>query len=292
MAHLQHDAASPADPAQPSAPSGPTGPAAGEATTPAARPAAPPRAGETTCAVLSVERIAPNLVVLRVARPEGLEYEPGHYGRLGLRLDGSEQTTWRAYSFVSSPGESALEFLVTVIPGGVLSEPLAGLAPGDTVQVDPVARGFFVERELAPGDTLWMLSTGSGLGPYLSMLRDRGVLQRWQRLVLVHSVRTAAELAYADEIRAFAAEPGSPLRYLPVVTREPGAVALGDRIPALIERGTLEATADARLEPTGARAMVCGNPEFTGEMRKLLAARGFTPCRRIARGTMLFEHYW
>lgn len=292
MAHLHHDAPPSPDSGLPSAPSSPPGPATSEAVTPAARPAAPPRAQQASCAVLAVDRVAPNLAVLRVARPEGLDFEPGHYGRLGLHLDGAAQTTWRAYSFVSSPAESALEFLVTVIPGGALSEPLAALAPGDTVQVDPAARGFFVERELAPGDTLWMLATGSGLGPYVCMLRDGGVLQRWQRLVLVHSVRTAAELAYADEIRAIAARPGSPLRYLPVVTREPGAVALGDRIPALIASGALEAAADARLDPAGARVMVCGNPEFTSEMRKLLAARSFTPCRRAARGSMLFEHYW
>jgi ferredoxin--NADP+ reductase len=291
MAPPHSDASTHAGPGGSAARSGPSGEATPSPAA-AARPAAPPRPQEATCAVLAVRRIAPNLVVLRVARPDGLDFEPGHYGRLGLRLADASQTTWRAYSFVSAPGEAELEFLVTVIPGGVLSEPLAALSPGDTVQVDPAARGFFVERELAEGDTLWMLATGSGLGPYISMLRDRGVLRRWQRLVLVHSVRTAAELAYADEIRTFEAEPGSPLRYVPVVTREPGAAALGERIPTLIERGTLQTEADARLDPAGSRVMVCGNPEFTGEMRKLLAARGFTPCRRAARGSMLFEHYW
>jgi ferredoxin--NADP+ reductase len=238
-----------------------------------------------------VRRVAPSLVALRVARPDGLRFEPGHYGRLGLPVD-SPDPTWRAYSFVSSPDDPGLEFLVTEVPGALLSPRIAALSPGDEVMVDPVAMGFFVERELAPGDTLWMLATGSGVGPYVSMLRDGGVLRRWRRLLLVHSARTAAELAYADEIRARAAEPGSPLRYLPVVTREPGSTVLDERIPALLDHGTLEAAAGARLEPAGARAMVCGNPDFTGGMRRRLAARGFVPCRRAARGTMLFEHYW
>jgi ferredoxin--NADP+ reductase len=238
-----------------------------------------------------VLRVAPSLVALRVARPDGLRFEPGHYGRLGLPV-GSSGVVWRAYSFVSSPGDAELEFLVTTIPDGALSPRLAALAPGDQVMVDPVAMGFFVERELAPGDTLWMLATGSGIGPYVSMLRDGGVLRRWRRLVLVHSVRTADELAYGLELRTRAIAPGSPLQYLPVVTREPAGRPLVERIPALLEHGTLEAAAGVRLEPADSRAMVCGNPEFTGEMRRMLAARGFTPCRRAARGTMLFEHYW
>jgi ferredoxin--NADP+ reductase len=261
---------------------------------PAATPplrSGPPRTRPAACRVVDARQVAPTLVALRVARPEGLRFEPGHYGRLGLPV-GSPDVVWRAYSFVSSPGEATLEFLVTTIPGGALSPRLAALVAGDAVVVDPVARGFFVERELAPGDALWMLATGSGVGPYVSMLRDGGVMRRWRHLVLVHSVRTAAELACGAELRALADAPGSPLRYLPVVTRESAGFPLAERIPALLGHGTLEAAAGLPLEPTRSRAMVCGNPDFTGEMRRLLASRGFTPCRRAARGTMLFEHYW
>jgi ferredoxin--NADP+ reductase len=241
--------------------------------------------------VSSVRTLAPNLLVLRIPRPQALRFSPGHYGRIGLP-SGASGVLWRPYSFVSAPDDPELEFLVTIVEGGALSSRLAALVPGDEVTIDPVAMGFFVEQGLAPGDTLWMLATGSGVGPYVSMLREGGVLRRWRRRVLVHSVRTADELAYADELRRTDIRGEPVVRYVPLVTRSPDGGPASPRIPELLERGELEQAVGVALEPAGGRVMVCGNPGFAATMRRSLGARGFTPTRRATRGTMVFEHYW
>lgn len=228
---------------------------------------------------------------LRVDKPADFHFQPGHYARLGLPL-ADAAPLWRPYSIVSAPSEPQLEFLITLIPGGAFTGLLAKLCVGDPVMLESAAMGFFFEPQLAPGEDLWMLATGAGLGPYVSLLRTPEALARYRRLVLVHSVRGAAELAYADELTALAAASGGRLCYQPVVTREVGATVLSERIPQLIEDGRLPAHLGLSFDAATSRVMVCGNPDFTADMRRLLNARGFTPCRRGLAGCMLFENYW
>lgn len=253
--------------------------------------------------ITRVSAWAENLWSVHVSKPAGFTFTPGHYAKLGMPVTdkSAEQIpdtlpdqgpVWRAYSIVSSPAEDFLEFLVTLVPDGAMSRQLREAEPGAAVMVESAAMGFFIASQLAPGETLWMFSTGSGVGPYVSMLREGRVLEHYRKLVIVHSVRTVAELAYADEFRAFAARHGESISYVPVVTREAGKTLLSRRIPQLIESGELEAHAGVRLDVATARAMVCGNPEFTAEMRRLLSARAFQPCRRGLIGSMLFENYW
>lgn len=240
--------------------------------------------------VTALRRWTPMLWSLRIERPEDFRFAPGHYAKLGLTgPDG--QTVWRPYSIVSATDDPELEFLIVLIPGGAFSEPLSRIGVGQTVQLASALFGFFLEPQLSPGDSLWMLATGTGLGPYVSLLRTPGALDRYRRLIVVHSVRQAAELAYRDELEALAAT-DARLCCLPIVTREAGATALSGRIPALIADGTLAQHARATLDPATDRVMVCGNPDFTTDMRALLNARGFAPCRRGNAGSMLFEKYW
>ncbi|MGC3965778.1 MAG: ferredoxin--NADP reductase [Rhodocyclaceae bacterium] len=237
-------------------------------------------------------RWAPNQWSLRIPRPEGFHFTPGHYARLGLPAHSTTDIVWRPYSIVSAPDDKHLEFLVTLIPDGLFTGQLAHLEAGANILLDPAVMGFFVESQLAPGRTLWMLFTGSGLGPYISMLREGGVLKRYESIFVVHSVRTAAELAYANELKALAARHPGVLRYVPVVTREPGNGYLARRIPTMIGDGSLEVLLESALDPAFARVMVCGNPQFTGDMRALLRDKSFQPCRRGLIGSMLFENYW
>lgn len=243
-----------------------------------------------------ITRITPwsvNLWSLRITKPERFVFTPGHYARLGLpvELAPEQAPVWRAYSIVSAPHEDFLEFLVTLVPTGAMSQRLSRMQIGSEVLLEVGAMGFFVASQLAPGETLWMLSTGSGLGPYVSMLRDGGLLKPYRKLVVTHSVRTVAELAYADELKAYALRDAS-ICYVPIVTREPGMSPLSGRIPHLIESHELENFAACKLDVATARVMVCGNPDFTADMRRLLTARGFQPCRRGLVGSMLFENYW
>lgn len=250
------------------------------------------RAARTTVrTVRSIRLWTPVLWSLRITRPDGFTFAPGHYARLGLPAH-DPLAVWRPYSIVSAPADPELEFLVVLIPEGSFSRLLAQIEPGQPVAVESAVFGFFLETQLTAGDTLWMMATGTGIGPYISLLRTPGALDRHARAVLVHSVRQAAELAYRDEIEAHVAASNGRLSYLPIVTREPGATPLHGRIPQLVADGALQKQVMAPLDPATDRVMVCGNPDFTADMRRLLGERGFVPCRRNTAGTMLFEKYW
>jgi ferredoxin--NADP+ reductase len=142
-----------------------------------------------------------------------------------------------------------------------------------------------------------MLASGTGLGPFMSILRDPAVWRDFEQLILVHGVRHAAELAWRAEIEtlpppAWRTEAKARLRYLPVVTREPGATVLADRIPLLLADGRLEAAAGCTLSVADSRLMVCGNPELARSLREYLGTRGYATNRRGVPGQMAFEKYW
>jgi ferredoxin--NADP+ reductase len=256
----------------------------------------PPAAGAARWTSQQVTAIHPwtsTLLSLRVTRPAGFRFAPGHYARLGLG-SGAEDTVWRPYSMVSPPDAPWLEFLLVLVPRGEFSGRASALRPGDPVLVEQASLGFLTLDQLAPGESLWLLATGTGIGPFVSIASGPLAWQRFRRVVVVHGVRRAPELAYRDEIAAAARAAGASerLRYLPVVTREPGATALHDRIPELIEDGRLQQAADTPLEVASARVMACGNPRMTASVRALLHERGFAPSRRGAPGQMAFENYW
>lgn len=246
--------------------------------------------------VCSIRYWTPNLLSFRVTRPAGFRFTPGHYARLGLTA-GDGTLVWRPYSMVSAADDEQLEFLAILIPQGAFSTLLKNLQVGDSIQVEKASFGFLTVDQLAAGHDLWLLASGTGLGPFVSILRDPAVWQTFERLIVVHSVRRSPELAYRDELGALQATTrfaGSPARltYIPVVTREPGATPLKARIPQLFADGRLSEAAGQVLDVSTSRVMVCGNPEMALEMRQLLAARGFAPSRRGVPGQMAFEKYW
>lgn len=236
------------------------------------------------------------LVSFRISRDPGYHFVPGRYARLGL-ADATGEIVWRPFSMVSAAHDEFLEFLVVLVEGGEFSRRLATLKVGDPVLVEKANFGFLTLDQLAPGDTLWMLASGSGLGPFMSILRDQLPWRSLKHLVLVHSVRQAADLAYREDILAMrdahaAVGIGADLRYFPVVTRESMRGALSARIPQLIEDSRLETAAGLTLDVEKSRVMVCGNPDLARDMRRLLSARGFATSRRGAPGQMAFEKYW
>ncbi len=249
----------------------------------------------TTERVLSIRYWTPTLVTVRTTRYRSFRFTPGHYTRLGLGAAGD--IVWRPFSLASAAYDDFLEFIAVLVPGGAFSEQLKHLRAGDRLRVDKASYGFLTVDQLAPGKDLWMLSSGTGLGPFLSILRDPAVWQNYQRLIVAHSVRHSSELAWRDEIAGIRngelfAEAKATLTYLPVVTREPGATELAQRIPLLLADGRLEAAAACPLDVATSRVLVCGNPEMTRELRQSLAARGFATNRRGIPGQMAFEKYW
>ncbi len=262
--------------------------------TPAPAPARPAvKATEET--VLAIRHWTPTLLSFRCTRPAAFRFTPGHYTRLGL--GSGEERVWRPYSLTSGPDEDVLEFIAVRVPGGEFSQRLGELKVGDGIGVDKAAYGFLTVNQLAAGKDLWMLASGTGLGPFMSILRDQAVWRDFERLILVHSVRHAAELAWREEIAAmpppaWQTVTTARLGYLPIVTREPGATVLADRIPLLLADGRLEAAADCTLSVADSRLMVCGNPELARSLREYLGARGYATNRRGVPGQMAFEKYW
>jgi len=242
--------------------------------------------------VVAIRRPAATLVHFSTTRPAQFQFTPGHYARLGLGPD--DDIVWRPYSIASAAGEARLAFQLTLVPGGAFSGRFAKLVPGDTIRLDRRSFGFLTLAQIAPGGTLWMLATGTGVAPFLSMLADKATWERHDRVVLVHSVRYAAELVCgeASESTARAGIDGRRFSFVPVVTRERVPGALDARIGELVRGGALEEAAGCRLEPASARLLLCGNPEMIRDLRALARDRGFEPGRRGVPGTLATEGYW
>ncbi|MGQ7815665.1 ferredoxin--NADP reductase [Metapseudomonas furukawaii] len=246
--------------------------------------------------LLEVQTLTPSLFTLRTTRDAGFRFRAGQFARLGVtKPDGS--VVWRAYSMVSAPHDEYLEFFSIVVPGGEFTSELSRLAVGDALLVDKQAFGFLTLDRFNDGRDLWLLATGTGLAPFLSILQDLEVWQRFSRIVLVYSVRQAAELAYQPLIedlrhRDYLEGVADKLLYLPVVTRETMPGALHGRITTLIENGELERAAGLALTPEHSRVMLCGNPQMIEDTRAVLKARDMHLSLTRRPGQVAVENYW
>lgn len=246
--------------------------------------------------LLDVQTLTPSLFTLRTTRDPGFRFRAGQFARLGVtKADGS--IVWRAYSMVSAPHDEYLEFFSIVVPDGEFTSELSRLREGDTLLVDKQAFGFLTLDRFPDGRDLWLLSTGTGLAPFLSILQDLEVWQRFERIVLVYSARTQAELAYQPLIaelpeRDYLEGLGSKLVYLPLVTREPVAGALQGRITVLLENGALERAAGLAMTPEHSRVMLCGNPQMIDDTRQMLKARDMQLSLTRRPGQVAVENYW
>ena len=257
------------------------------------------------------------LFSVRVTRDPAFKFVPGQFARLGLCL-GTEATlsqtdtdsllaartpdAWRAYSMVSHPHEQALEFFSVLVPEGTFSPAFARLRPGDPLWIDKTSFGFLTLERFIDGEDLWLIATGTGLSAYLSMLQDAQTWVHFKRVVIVHGVQFANELAYREDILALCAKHGvDRLRYIPVTSQEsttpdlsPSLTSLtpAARITTLLETGALSQRVGLALDPAHTRIMLCGNPAMVTEMRAQLSSRGFAPGRRGIAGNLAVENYW
>jgi ferredoxin/flavodoxin---NADP+ reductase len=237
-----------------------------------------------------------SLFSFRTTRDRGYRFVPGQFARLGVAgADGD--IVWRAYSIASAAHDEHLEFFSVVVPGGQFTGRLARLREGDPIHVERRSYGFLTTERFECGRDLWMLATGTGLAPFLSILHDFQTWEHYDNLVLVQSVRVQAELAYEDLIRGFEAseyyaELAHKLRYVRIVTREPVPGALRHRVTALLASGVLEENVGLRLDSERSRVMLCGNPVMVEDARALLTARGMRVSRRGEPGQLAVENYW
>ncbi len=229
--------------------------------------------------VLSVHHWTDRLFSFTTTRDPSLRFSNGHFTMIGLRVN--DKPLLRAYSIVSPNYEEHLEFLSIKVEDGPLTSRLQHIQVGDSIIVGKKPTGTLVTDYLLPGKRLYLLSTGTGLAPFMSIVRDPETYERFERVILVHGVRQVDELAYHDLIEdhlpqhEFLGEMiAQQLLYYPTVTREDFRNT--GRIPELLESGKLCTDLGLpALDPATDRAMICGSPGMLKDLKQMLEQRGF-----------------
>ncbi len=269
--------------------------------------------------VLSKTTWTPNLFSFTVTRPDSFKFTAGQFVRLGVNPSKlkyyHEQTQdklqdnslnealnddiFRAYSIVSSPFDEVIEFFSIVIKDGAFTSQLQHLQVGDELLLNTTPFGFLTlarYQKPLPKD-LWLLATGTGLAPFLSMLQDLKTWEDYEHIVLAYSARSKAELAYVDQIERLQQEFGdlvdnpAKLIFVPIVTRESVEGALSERLPPLLLNGKLEEKAGLKLDIDTAHVMLCGNPDMVEDTKETLKSLGMVMNRR-GEGNIAVENYW
>ena len=245
--------------------------------------------------VLSVHHWNDTLFSFKTTRQQGLRFENGQFVMIGIEVEGRPLT--RAYSVASPNYEEHLEFFSIKVPNGPLTSRLQHLKVGDDLLVSRKPTGTLIIHDLRPGKNLYLLSTGTGLAPYMSLIQDIEMYERFEKIILVHGVRTVNELAYADFIENelpnnefFGEEVKNKLIYYPTVTQED--FRNQGRLTNLIKSGKL--FTDIGLPPINPkedRAMICGSAEMLKDTQELLDSLGLEVSPRIGQpGDYVIEH--
>ncbi|KAF0569041.1 Ferredoxin--NADP(+) reductase [Psychrobacter nivimaris] len=269
-----------------------------------------------TVTVLSKTTWTPNLFSFTVSRPDSFKFTAGQFVRLGVnpsqlkyyqQTEVSDETAdtaldedvFRAYSIVSSPFDEVIEFFSIVIPDGAFTSQLQHLQVGDELLLNTMPFGFLTlarYQKPLPKD-LWLLATGTGLAPFLSMLQDLKTWEDYEHIVLAYSARSLDELAYVEKIESLQEDFGmlvdnpAKLIFIPIVTREPVEGALSERLPKLLLEGTLQARAGIALDIDSTHVMLCGNPDMVEDTKEALKTLGLVMNRR-GEGNIAVENYW
>ncbi len=269
--------------------------------------------------VIEVTRWAPTLLSFKVTRPDGFKFTAGQFVRLGIHgkdlqyfaqnhetklitsetqgqlvdLDGY---VFRAYSVASSPYDEFIEFFSVVIPKGEFTSKVNHIQVGDSLLLNTTPFGYLTlaRYQLPLPNDLSLLATGTGLAPFLSILKTIDVWQQYQRIILVYSARTSQELAYQEEIgsiKSIYGDDGAAFVFLPIVTREADYAGEKARIPNLILSGKLTELVGQKLDKERSHVMLCGNPQMVEDTKEALKSIGLTMNRR-GEGNIAVENYW
>lgn len=242
--------------------------------------------------VLSVHHWTDKLFSFTTTRSASLRFKNGHFIMIGIEVEG--RPLMRAYSIVSANYEDKLEFFSIKVPDGPLTSRLQHLKVGDPVLMSSKPTGTLILDNLLPGRNLYLLSTGTGLAPFMSIIKDPETYESFEKVILVHGVRYVAELAYENVINElsnnefFGDQVKDKLIYYPTVTREP--FRNQGRITTLIETGKLFSDIglpEANLADD--RFMLCGSPQMLKDTCALLSERGFQEARHGEAGHYVIE---
>ena len=225
-----------------------------------------------------------------------MPFQAGQFARLQVEVlndEGELEKFANPYSLVNSPNEKYAEVFYNTVPDGKVSNGLAALKAGDTLEIAQPCVGFFVLSQVPEyAKNLWMLSTGTGIGPFLSMLKEEEAWQRFDNIVLVHAVPYANELCYSELIESFTQKHPNQFHFIPIVSREEHEGALKGRIPDLIEAGALENHADLAINKEDSHIMLCGNSGMLNSSKAVLKARGLDRHLNHKPGHVSAEQYF
>lgn len=242
--------------------------------------------------VVSVKHYTDRLFKFRITRPASFRFRSGEFVMIGL--PNAERPVFRAYSIASPSWDEELEFYSIKVPGGPLTEHLQKIQPGDTVLMRKKPTGTLVNDALLPGKRLYMFSTGTGIAPFASLIRDPETYEKFEEVILTHTCRLVAELQYGEELVAelkddpLIGEFAGHLRYYPSATRE--EFARTGRITQLIENGQIFAELGVPpLNPETDRAMICGAMGVLKDVRTLCEKAGLKEGSNAAPGTFVVE---
>ena len=254
--------------------------------------------------VLDVRHWTDSYFSFTTTRDDGFRFDNGQFVMIGLAVpqaDGSLRPLMRAYSIASANWEEQLEFFSIKVPNGPLTSRLQHIQPGDGILIGRKPTGTLLISDVHPGRNLYLLSTGTGLAPWLSIIKDPATYERFEKVIVVHGVRGANDLAYRDYIvnalpshEFLGEEIAQKLLYYPAVSREDfdwAGQSHRGRVTELLESGRIAADLGlAPLDPAHDRAMICGSPQMLADFRTILDGRGFTASPRIGTaGEYVFE---
>lgn len=237
------------------------------------------------------------LFTLQIQVPEVEPFLPGQFLHLGVHLtgdddfDGEPHVINRPYS-VASPHGDSIEFFIVVVENGELTPRLWKLNPGDPILVSQKAAGSFTLLKAPVHENLWLFGTGTGLAPYVAMLRDGHVWEHYRRVFLVHGVRQLTDLGYTQELRNLEQQYPGRFRLCQTLSREQVPGYCYGRITDLFETGQLEARSGVEIREHNSTVLLCGNPAMLDSMEALLNERNMHVHRSKKPGNIVHERYW
>ncbi len=239
--------------------------------------------------VVENKRWCSDLYSLKI-KTDPLEFTSGQFVRVGLEID--DKLLARPYSLVNTPQDSLLEIHFNHVVEGELSPHLAGLVKGDALQVSDRASGMLTLNEVPDVPHLWLFATGTGIGPFLSILNNPEPWQRFKKIILVYSAKTREKLAYRNDFDTLKARYDEQFSFIPFVTQQQTPDTIHSRITTSLQSGELEKHANLAISADSSHIMLCGNATMVSDATALLEERGLRRHKHSEPGQIAIEKYY
>lgn len=231
-----------------------------------------------------------HLFSLRFCCADFPQFKAGQFTKVGIEADG--KIISRPYSLVNGPDEDELEIIAVPVEDGLLSPKLHTLQIGDSLKIMSPATGFLILDEVPKSRDLWLMATGTGVGPFLSILSTQQAWQSYENIILVYGARYERDLAYTPLIKTLTKQNTGKFHFVPIVSRESKAGRLQGHIPALLKSSCIQQQVGLDIHTDHSQVMLCGNPAMIEDALQTLSEMGLTKHLRRSSGQISLERYW